>query len=328
MAWDHWLRYADRDLLHRFWPAFEAWMGHIERANPDFVRRNAIYNNYGDWLSIGPSTDRTLVATAYWFRVADLMGRIATVLGKDAGRYEALAAKVKTAFADAFVGTDGRLAGDTQSAYLLALDFGLLDDAAMHSAAERLVTLIDEADGHLQTGFLGVRHICPVLTAIGRDDLAVDLLLKETYPSWGFSIRQGATTIWERWDGWTPEGGFQSANMNSFNHYAYGSVGEWIWSRIAGIDSCEEEPGYRKVRFAPCFDRRIGSCAATYRSHAGTVESAWHFEGDDVRWTIAIPPNSTGKVVLPSAWTSEDAPPDGVVGPGRHSFVVRRQDNR
>ncbi|HEV7418147.1 MAG TPA: family 78 glycoside hydrolase catalytic domain, partial [Tianweitania sediminis] len=234
MAWEHWLRYADRDLLERYWPALEAWADHIGRANPDFIRRNAVYNNYGDWLSVGPVTDRTLVATAYWYRVADLLSRIANVLGlaTDAARHRQTAESIRAAFTSAFVTADHQLTSDTQTAYLLALDFGLLARDHRNHAATRLVQLIEAADGHLQTGFLGVRHLLPVLSAIGRDDLAVAMLLKETYPSWGFSIAHGATTIWERWDGWTPQKGFQSTNMNSFNHYAYGSVGEWIWSRL------------------------------------------------------------------------------------------------
>jgi alpha-L-rhamnosidase len=327
MAWQHWLRYGDHQLLERYFPAFERWMGHIGRANPDFVRRNAVHNNYGDWLSVGPASDRTLVATAYWHHVADLMARIAMTLGRhsDAARYRQLGACIRTAFAGAFIEADGRLKGDTQTAYLLALDFGLLAPEQRPQAVARLVELIAAAGGHLQTGFLGVRHLCPVLTDNGAVEMAVDLLLKETYPSWGFSIRHGATTIWERWDGWTPERGFQSANMNSFNHYAYGAVGEWIWSRIAGIDASEAGAGYKHIAMRPIFDPRIGACTARYRSHRGSIESAWRFDGDAVTWTIAIPPGCSATLEIPAGWrASSDEGRVTSVRSGRHSFLIER----
>ncbi|SFV29008.1 alpha-L-rhamnosidase [Devosia crocina] len=326
MAWDHWLRYADRDLVERFFPAFEAWMDHIGRPNPDFIRRNAVYNNYGDWLSVGPTSDRTLVATAYWYRVADLMARLAEVLGRttDSARYAQLSRSIAQAFHAEFVGEDGRLSGDTQTAYLLALDFGILPEANRQQAAKWLVELIEAAGGHLQTGFLGVRHLCPVLTDIGATDLALELLLKDTYPSWGFSIAQGATTIWERWDGWTPERGFQSVNMNSFNHYAYGAVGEWIWARIAGIDWDEREPGYKKVRLRPIFDQRLGHCKAEYRAHRGTFASHWTMlDSETVEWTATIPPNCTASIELPQGWTAPSMP--AALASGIHAFTLVRQ---
>ena len=321
MAWEHWLRYGDRDLLARFYPAFEAWMSHIGRPNPDFIRRNAVYNNYGDWLSVGPASDRTLVATAYWHRVADLMARIAETLGRatDAARYGQLARSVAKAFCVEYLEDSGRLKGDTQTAYLLALDFGLLPETRRPAAARRLVALIEAAGGHLQTGFLGVRHLCPVLSDNGAADLAIDLLLKETYPSWGFSIAQGATTIWERWDGWTPQKGFQSINMNSFNHYAYGAVGEWIWSRIAGLDASTDAPGYREINLRPLFDRRLGHCRASYRAHVGKVSSHWTMVDDHtVEWQIVIPPNCVGRVQLPAGWTSPE--PLSILGAGTHHY--------
>ena len=220
---------------------------------------------------------------------------------------------------------DGRLTGDTQSAYLLALDFGLLRDERKDAAARRLVELIAQADGHLQTGFLGVRHLCPVLTGIGRDDLAVDLLLKDTYPSWGFSIAHGATTIWERWDGWTPDRGFQSANMNSFNHYAYGAVGEWIWSRVVGIDAMAEAPGYASICMAPLFDRRLAPVSARYRGTRGEVSSDWDFAGDDVVWTVTVPPNCTAAVTLPPGWRCAGQSGNSfVLGSGRRTLRLAK----
>lgn len=328
LGWHHWLRYADREFLETHYAGFEAWMEHIRQANPDFLRKGAVYNNYGDWLSIGPATDRTLVATAYWGHIATLMARIANVLGRqqDRARYNQLADSIRSAFCAAWWQPDGHLASDTQTAYLLALDFGLLPQQNRKAAAERLVTLIREAGGHLQTGFLGVRHLCPVLSDHGAEELAFDLLLGESYPGWGFSIRHGATTIWERWDGWTPERGFQSASMNSFNHYAYGAVGEWIWSRIAGIDWDEEIPGYELINFRPLFDERLGHCEATYQAPAGTVTSNWHMTaGNAVRWHIVIPPGCGGRVGIPAGWSLEEGPqPDTVLASGAYDLVLKK----
>jgi len=304
VPWLVYLRYGDREILERHYASLVRWMDLIEQHNPDYLRKNYLHRDYGDWLSIGPATPRALVNTAYWGHVADLMGRIAGVLGrrKDQARYRATFEAIRMAFCNAFVGSDGRIAGDTQTAYLLALDFGLVDGELAAMAAAHLKRSIDEADGHLQTGFLGVKHLCPVLTDNGASERAYSLLLKETYPSWGFSIRQGATTIWERWDGWTPERGFQSANMNSFNHYAYGSVGEWLFARVAGIDYCEDQPGFRKVLMRPVFSAALGWCRATYRSHVGSIASDWAYRGSEVDWAIRIPANCRAQVILPDGF--------------------------
>ncbi|SLN26555.1 alpha-L-rhamnosidase [Roseisalinus antarcticus] len=334
MCWQHWLRYGDRDLLARASPALERWAAYIAVGNEDHLRVNRVHNNYGDWLNVGPPTDRTQVATTYWAHVADLMARIAGVLGHDeaARAHEDTAGRVRAAFNAAWVGGDGRIAGDTQTAYLLALEFDLLPEAHRPRARDHLIRTLDAAGGHLQTGFLGVRHLCRVLADTGDADRAHDLLLRETYPGWGFSIRQGATTIWERWDGWTPDRGFQSANMNSFNHYAYGSVGEWLYARLAGIDWDPEAPGFRRVLLRPLFDARIGRVDAQYDAPTGRIRSDWQMSGRRVRWRVALPPNVTGRVEL--AATARATHVDGfatdgpgaarrlALAPGRHDIDI------
>lgn len=323
MAWDHYTRYADTDLLRRCWQPFSDWMDWIERQNPDGLRINAVNNNYGDWLSIGPATHRPLINTAYWIRLADLMGRIATAIGEPSARWTTLATWLREAFVTGFWTEQGTLTGDTQTAYLLALDFDLLPPALRPQAAARLGTLIDAAGGHLQTGFLGVRHLAPVVCDWLSPTRAVDLLLKETYPSWGFSIVQGATTIWERWDGWTPEGGFQSTAMNSFNHYAYGAVGEWIWSRLAGIDADPTSPGFRKLRMRPIFDTRIGHVTAYYDAPHGRIHSAWAMQGDSVNWQITLPADTCAHVTLPAGWTAPQGT-DFKLTSGTHDLHLTR----
>nr|WP_246349444.1 alpha-L-rhamnosidase [Devosia subaequoris] len=332
LAWQHWLRYGDRALLERHFDRLVAWLKHIADANPDHLRVNAVYNNYGDWLSVGPASDRTMVATAYWVLVADLMAKLSGVVGRTdlVTHYAAQANAVRTAFIATFVDGDGRIAGDTQTAYLLALDFAILPSDLHQRAAAHLLRKLDEAEGHLQTGFLGVKHLCPVLSDIGSPQRAYDLLLNETYPSWGFSIAQGATTIWERWDGWTRENGFQSVSMNSFNHYAYGAVGEWLYARVAGIDWDEDAPGFSSIRMRPLFDRRLGWIEAHYDAPTGRVESAWRLADEIVTWDIRIPPNCTGQIELPRAPLSicaGDTPlpltgPITTLGSGRYTFTL------
>lgn len=343
IPWEIYLRYGDPAILSRHYAAMRAWLGYTLRANPDLIRRRAVHNNYGDWLSVGPASDRALVATAYWIHIVDIMAQAAAALGRpgDALGDLALLARLRAAFAGTFLEPDGRLAGDTQTAYLLALAFGCLEAEPRAAAARHLVRKIDAAGGHLQTGFLGVKHLCPVLSEIGATSRAYDLLLKETYPSWGSSIRHGATTIWERWDGWTPEKGFQSPNMNSFNHYTFGSVGEWLFARVAGIEGDPRAPGYRRLRMRPLFDARIGWCRASYRAVTGPIESEWRMDAAEIHWRIALPPGVAAEVELPHAAAAislDSAPlrasPDisGIVekggllrftcAPGRYAFTL------
>lgn len=320
MSWQHYLRYGDRQMLENAYPALKRWMVHIAAANPDFLRRNSVYNNYADWLSVGPVSNREMVGTAYWAYIATLMAKIAATVGvaPDATEYAELAERVKATFQSEFVSPDGRIIGDTQTAYLLALDFDLLSAETRPLAIAHLIEKFDAADGHLQTGFLGVKHVCRVLADVGRPDYAYRVLLNDTYPSWGFSIRHGATTIWERWDGWTPESGFQSANMNSFNHYAYGSVGEWLYARVAGIDWDETTPGFRAIRLRPLFDKRIGWVDASYEAPTGRIESAWKIEDNRVRWSVIIPPNCTGKIDLPNQPSLHGQ----TLSSGKHTFSI------
>ena len=325
LAHDHWCRYGDPTQIKLWWPSLTAWMDVIARENPDGLRRNFVNNNYGDWLSIGPETDRTLINTAYWIRLADLMTKLAASIGEPWSDWDALAQRLRAGFVAAFQGADGRLTGDTQTAYLLALDFDLLPESDRSVAARHLKRLLDAADGHLQTGFLGVRHLAPVVADWLGPEAAIDLLLKETYPSWGFSILHGATTIWERWDGWTPEKGFQSKAMNSFNHYAYGAIGEWVWARLAGIDWDETNPGFRTVVMRPLFDARIGHVKAEYASPAGTIKSAWHMEDpQSVEWVVELAPGTRARVRLPKGWTAAEGT-EFSLSSGRH--IIKAMEN-
>jgi alpha-L-rhamnosidase len=269
---------------------------------PDLLRRRRRHNDYGDWLSIGERTPKELLATAYWAHDAKLMAEMARALGlpERAEAYDRLRRGIAAAWRSAYVGEDVLVEGDTQTGYLLALAFDLLPDEQRPRAAERLVANIERRDWHLATGFVGVGLLCPVLTELGYADVAHRLLLNDTFPSWGYSIRHGATTIWERWDGWTEHAGFQTENMNSFNHYSLGSVGAWLMESVAGIRGDEERVAYEHVVIAPV-PGELRSARARLRSVRGEIVSDW--ERDDGRFalTVAIPPNVTATVVVPVA---------------------------
>ena len=293
--------YGDKRLLRRCYPAMRAWMGYIERHNPDGIRAHALFQNFGDWLSIDADTPKVLLATAYYAWQARLMAKAALALDipEDAALFESLFAKIRETFNEAFVAEDGGIAGDTQTAYLLALFVGLLPESKVQKAVTHLVDNIERRGGKLTTGFVGVRHLCPILTEFGHRELAYRLALSDAYPSWGYSIRQGATTIWERWDGWTRERGFQSPNMNSFNHFVPGSVGEWLFENMAGIGDDRSGGAFQRIRLRPTPGAGVEWCRATYRSARGLIESHWRIEGRDFIFHCAIPANTTASIELP-----------------------------
>lgn len=305
IPWRMYERYGDLEVLQQYYAGMVRWLDLIERNNPDFIRNNAVYSNWGDWLCLGNFTPKNVVATAYWAYMAEVMGKAARLLGKrqDEARFNALRRDIRSAFQRTFIDKDARITGDTQSAYLFALDFGLFDAADREKAVGHLLRTIGEAGGHIQTGIHGIRHICPVLSDVGQTEVAYDLLLKDSYPSWGFSIRNGATTIWERWDGWTPERGFQSVNMNSLNHYALGAIGEFMFARVAGIDVQADGAGGRNIRMHPLPNAELGWCRAAYRSHAGQVASEWRCNPDGVEWKVSVPANCTARIELPKSFT-------------------------
>ncbi|MGI3900737.1 MAG: family 78 glycoside hydrolase catalytic domain [Janthinobacterium lividum] len=292
-------RYGDRRLLERCFSAMRAWTDFVSRHNPDRIRTKKCGWNFGDWLSAGETTSKPLVATAYHALIATLTAEAAEVLGRpeDAARYHALFGEVRAAFQAKFLTPAGRLEGDTQTAYLLALSIGLLPDDRIGAAVRHLVSNIERRGTQLSTGFLGVRLILPELTRHGHAELAYRLLLNEGCPSWFYPVTQGATTVWERWDGWTAEKGFQSARMNSFNHYSLGSVGEWLMADMAGI--ADDGSAYARPRLAPVPGPGIGYCRAGYRSPRGWVRSSWRQRPGVTVYNVELPANTAGTLVLP-----------------------------
>ncbi|MFG2091529.1 MULTISPECIES: family 78 glycoside hydrolase catalytic domain [unclassified Spirillospora] len=300
VPWHLYRVYGDERFLERNIDAMCAWVDHVHRHNPDLVWRHRVGPHFADWLAPEP-TPREVVATAYFARSADLTARAAEILGRDtaARRYGTLAGHVRKTFAERFVTPCGRISGDTQTAYLLALAFDLLPDDLAPHAAGRLAELVEAAGPGITTGFLGVGLVAPVLDACGRPDLAHALLRRTGPPSWLYPLRHGATTIWERWDGYTEERGFQAAAMNSFNHYALGSIGEWLYEGVAGLSQAPGSAGYRELRIRP----RPGALTwarAAYESVRGTVRTGWARADGELRLDVSVPPGATAIVHVPT----------------------------
>ncbi|MGQ4380329.1 alpha-L-rhamnosidase [Streptomyces sp. SAS_267] len=329
VPWSLYEAYGDRQVLADAWPSVQAWLGYLERHSHGLLRPA---DGYGDWLNVSDETPKDVVATAYFAHSADLAARMATVLGEDAAPWTGLFERVREAFRNAYVGADGRVRGDTQTAYVLALSMNLVPDALRTAAAGRLVDLIRAKDWHLSTGFLGTPRLLPVLTDTGHTDVAYRLLRQRSFPSWGYQIDKGSTTMWERWDSIRPDGSFQTPDMNSFNHYAYGSVGEWMYANIAGI--APARPGYREIVVRPRPGGGVTSARATFTSLYGPVSTRWRQRSDGFDLTCAVPGNTTAEVWIPT--TGPDAvshtgaaflrEEDGCavyrVGSGRHRFTT------
>jgi alpha-L-rhamnosidase len=309
IPWTLWRVYGDRRIIERHWKAMTAWLDWIERHNPNGLRVNELGNNYGDWLCIPSDTTfrthspmKNLLATAYWAGDAVKMARMARELGRkaEAKRFQAMFEKVRAAFQKEFLREDGRLTVETQTAYLLALAFNLLPEKVRARAAEHLVENIKALDWHLSTGFIGISHLNPQLTLAGHADVAYRLLLRDDYPSWLYPVKHGATTIWERWNGWTEREGFFNPQMNSFNHYSLGSVGEWLFRHVAGIELDLEAPGFQRFVLRPFIGKGLDFARATYRTMHGEITSGWKRTGKKLKWTIRIPANTTARVHVPS----------------------------
>lgn len=303
VPWQLYEMYGDRRILERSIDSMIAWVEWCRANSTGLIRDRARGNDYGDWLSIGADTPKDLIGTAYFAHSADLLARSLRVLGRgtEAERYERLFGEIREAFIERYVDADGRVHGDTQTAYVMALRFGLLPESLRSVAAARLVADIEARQDRISTGFVGVSHLLHVLTDAGHTDVAYRLLMQDEFPSWLFSVKHGATTIWERWNGWTPETGpHPDISMNSFNHYALGSCGRWLFESAAGIAPDPDAPGFARVIIRPRPDAALGAASATYDSIRGTIESHWTLDEDGLRMRVTVPPNVRATVWIPS----------------------------
>jgi alpha-L-rhamnosidase len=245
-------------------------------------------------------TDPDLIATMFYAHSAQLVARAAAVLGKteDAKTYNDLFEKVKTTVINTYVTNEGHVTAESQTGYVLALMFDLLPENMRSKATQYLVEDIRDRGNHLSTGFLGTPYLCHVLSQNGRTSVAYDLLLQQTFPSWLYPVKMGATTIWERWDGQKTDSTFQDKGMNSFNHYAYGAIGDWMYRVITGIEI--GQPGYKQILIQPKPDKRLSYAKASFESSYGEITSGWEIKDGKMIMHIKIPANTTATVTLPS----------------------------
>jgi alpha-L-rhamnosidase len=307
IPWVVYLNYGDIQVLKDQYESMKRWIRYMENsAGEDYLWTERWH--FGDWLSfdadhpsyMGAFTTTDLIATAYYAYSSSIVAKVATLLGKEdeAGYYSELSEKVKAAFKQEFVTPNGRLVAHTQTAYTLALAFDLLDIQTARKAGMHLAKDV-ESFGHITTGFLGTPLISLTLTEIERNDLAYKLLNRTEYPSWLYPVTMGATTIWERWDGQKPDSTFQNPGMNSFNHYAYGAIGKWLYEVVAGIRIDEDRPGYKHVFIEPIPGGGLSYAEAKYETPYGPLRSGWNLEGEVLTMEVEIPVNTSAEISIP-----------------------------
>jgi alpha-L-rhamnosidase len=309
VPWVVYRSYGDVRILEEQYESMQRWVEFVREQASDQYIRKPVERQFGDWLAFattrsdypGATTDKDFLATAYYYHSVNLIRQIAEVLGKieDAAYYQSLQEKVKEAFNREFVTPNGRVSPNTQTAYVVALSFGLLPPGLEETAAARLAEDVNQF-GHITTGFLGTADICHVLSGYGYFDEAYKLLYRKDYPSWLYPVTKGATTIWERWDGIRPDDTFQSPGMNSFNHYAYGAVGDWLYKVVAGINPSSETPGYKRIVVQPHPYGEMNDVKASHESLYGTIVSEWEVMDNKMQLTVEIPPNTTAEVFIPA----------------------------
>lgn len=308
VPWAMYQAYGDKKFLADNYPYMARWLNH------DFSLSNGLIisaTSVGDHLAPVP-TPVPIMDTAYFANSAHIMAQAATVLGRteDAAAYDKLYHAIADAYTTTFLTEDGnvryidpntgREQGDTQTGYIVSLKFDLVPEKMRPILAQKLAANVEKNE-HLTTGFPGTGLLNPMLTQIGRSDLAWKLALTDSYPSWLYSVKNGATTIWERWDAWTPEKGFQASSMNSFNHYSFGAVGYWFYTGAAGIMPDEANPGFKHFFLAPQITTSVNYVKSSYESPYGKIVSNWKIDGDQVTYDVTVPPNSSATLQLPVA---------------------------
>lgn len=306
--------FGDTQAIRTHWAGLTRYMEHLAKVAPDGVRQ---VGAYGDWLLLDEPQKSAIHGTAYYFYCAKLMATMAEAIGKpeEAKSYRALAEKVKTAFNEKFVGPNGEVTDNgkaSQTFYALALGWNLLPKEKRAGAQKNLEALLAAKKNHLATGFIGTPVLLFALDGVGRADLANQLVLNDDYPSWLYQVKLGSTTMWERWDGWTPEKGFQNPGMNSFNHYWLGCVSEWLTTGLVGIDT--DGPSWKRIVIKPRFNTALNQASASYDSIRGKVAASWKKNGKTATVTVMIPANTTAKLELPGKTES--------VGSGTYTFTV------
>jgi alpha-L-rhamnosidase len=291
--------YGDTDLVQQNYAAMQKFFYHVQAsAGPDLIDSDR--NVYGDWLNLGDDTPAGVIGTAYYAEDARMLSEMAASIGQDAdaAMYAQVSHDVRAAFADTFVQPDGTVGSGSQTGYALALGMDLVPQGERDAVGAKFVAKVHASNDHLTTGFVGTPWLLPALTSIGQDALAYQLLETKTFPSWGYEISKGATTMWERWDSINPDGSFGDVSMNSFNHYAYGAVGSWMYQNIGGI--APAAAGYKQIRIAPAIGGGLTHGQGSYDSAYGTIATNWNLTGGDLSLHVDVPVNTTADVVIPA----------------------------
>ena len=331
VPWTIWRQFADRSIIEENWQAMDRFMQHINETKYDhltLIKENGNYQ-WADWLSYEPLetclnkafdenwkrkpdaiTYWSFLGASYWLIDAEMMCDMAKASGRDSAPYQAMADKARDYIRETFLNSDGTfktaILNTMQTPALFALKNQVVKGAAKEAMKQRLRQNFADHGNCLQTGFLGTSILMKTLTDNGMIDIAYDLLFQRKNPSWLYSIDNGATTIWERWNSYMKDRGLGPVGMNSFNHYAYGCVCQWVWETCAGIAPDTATPGFSHIMMQPQPDRRLGSVTAEYQSVAGLIKSAWKYEGKKWIWDFTIPKGATATVVLPGESTSKE----------------------
>jgi alpha-L-rhamnosidase len=325
VPWSSWMQYGDESIIRENWPAMVRYMDYVEERSTDYLRPGGFL---GDWLAPDPSTPNDLISTGLWGMTVGMMAQMAAAIGQEADvvRYNELKNRIQGTFQQTFIADDGTVGSGSQTSYTIALHTGMVPDSLKELVADNLVKAIESRDWHVSTGFLGTPYLLFALSDNGRADVAYRLLLNETYPSWGYMIKNGATTWWERWNSDSSD-----PTMNSFNHYAFGSVVEWIYRSMAGINATIEAPGFKKIIIRPVFDPngKIDHARGKYQSVYGEIVSEWQMNADNtVTLKVTIPANTTATIIKPQMAKNVENDDKVVdvekieVGSGIHEFVI------
>lgn len=352
IPWNMYRIYGDKRILEEQYKSMKAWVDYMSSKSTNDLWNKGFH--FGDWLFYRPHddndgrsavTDKYLIAQCFYAHSIQRLINAARVLGNsnDVAAYTGKLQRIKDAFMKEYVTSSGRLVSNTQTAYVLALNFDMLPEALRASAAERLAANVKDYGNHLTTGFLGTPYLCHVLSRFGYSDVAFALLTQETYPSWLYPVKMGATTIWERWDGIKPDGTFQVPSMNSYNHYAYGAIGDWMYHVVAGLDTDEAGPGYKEIRIKPLIGGGLTYAAVSLDTYYGKASSRWEMKDGKLSLLVTIPPNTHATVYIPGnnsdqlteggkplstikeikVGTQENGYVTVLVGSGRYSFQVK-----
>ena len=309
IPWNSYLIYGDKKTLERQYQSMKDWIDFMSNTSENnlFIKED----HWGDWLFFSRDDDNSgrsavtskkLIAQAFYCHSTQLLINTAKVLNnqEDIEKYSTLHQKIRDAFNAEFVSNNGMLMSDTQTAYVLALQFNLLSDEHTKIAINRLVNNIKDY-GHLTTGFLGTPFLCHVLSDNGKHAEAIELLLRTKYPSWLYPVTKGATTIWERWNGIKPDGSFQYPSMNSFNHYAYGAIGEWMYTNLMGLKINENFPGFKRYTIRPLFDKNFDNIEGSFESNYGKIAISWSRKKGNLKLSLNIPANTKADLILDKA---------------------------